>query len=44
MRTNVILAGKQYGSRRHSITSFSDNVVVAETSYEMLEVLSSYDR
>jgi len=34
----VILAGKP-GSRRHSRTSFSENVVVAETSYQMLEVL-----
>ena len=35
-RTKVILAGK-CGSRRHSTTSFSENVVVAETSYKMLE-------
>ena len=34
----VILAGK-LGSRRRSTTSFSENVVVAETSYRMLEVL-----
>ena len=34
-----ILAGKR-GSRRHSTTSFSKNVVVAGTSYEMLEVLA----
>ena len=27
-------------SRRHSTTSFSENVEVAETSYQMLEVLS----
>ena len=33
------MAGKR-GSRRHSTTSFSENVVVAGTSYEMLEVLA----
>ena len=32
--TSVILAGKR-DSRRHSITIFSENVVVAETSYQM---------
>ena len=32
-----ILAGKR-GSRRHSTTSISESVVVAETSYQMLEV------
>ena len=32
------LAGKR-GSRRHSTTSFSESVVVAGTSYQMLEVL-----
>ena len=32
-----ILAGKR-GNRRHSTTSFSKSVVVAETSYQMLEV------
>ena len=37
-RTNVILAGK-YGSRRQSTTSFSENVVVAKTSDQMLEIL-----
>ena len=41
--TSVILAGKS-GSRRHSSTSFSENVVVAETSYQMLEILSFCDR
>ena len=41
--TSVILAGK-CGSRRHSATSFSKNVEVAETSYQMLEVLSFYGR
>ena len=35
--TSVILAGKS-GSRRHSTTSFSENVVVAGTSYQILEV------
>ena len=38
-RTNVILAGK-FGSRRQSTTSFSEKVVVAKTSYQMLEILS----
>ena len=33
------MAGKR-GSCRHSTTSFSENVVVAETSYQMLEVLA----
>ena len=33
------MAGKR-DSRRHSTTSFSENVEVAETSYQMLEVLS----
>ena len=36
--TSVILAGKR-GSRRHSTTSFRENVEVSETSYQMLEVL-----
>ena len=34
----LILAGKR-DSRRHSTTSFSENVVVEGTSYQMLEVL-----
>ena len=38
-RTNVILAGR-CGSRRQSTTSFSENVEVAETRYQRLEVLS----
>ena len=42
-RTSVILAGKR-GSRRHSTTSFRENVVAAETSYQMLEVLPFCDR
>ena len=41
--TNVILAGK-CGSRRQSTTSFSENVVVAETSYQKLEILTFSDR
>ena len=32
---SVILAGKR-GSRRHSATCFSENVVVAETGYQVL--------
>ena len=32
--TSVILAGKR-GSRRHSTTSFSENVVVAGSGYQM---------
>ena len=32
------------GSRRHSTTSFSENVVVAETSYQMLDVLAFCNR
>ena len=36
--------GGKSGSRRHSTTSFSENVEVAETSYQMLEVLSFCDR
>ena len=41
--TGYFLAGKQ-DSRRHSTTSFSDNVVVAGTSYQMWEVSSFYHR
>ena len=38
-RTNIILAGKS-DSRRHSTTSFSENVLVAKTSlYQMLGIL-----
>ena len=36
-RTNAILAGKR-GSRRHSTTGCSTNIVVGETSYQILEV------
>ena len=42
-RTNVILAGR-CGSRRQSTTSFSENVVVAETSYQKLQILTFSDR
>jgi len=42
-QTNVILAGK-CDSRRHSTTSFSKNVAVAKTSYQILEILSFSDR
>ena len=41
--TSVILAGKR-GSRRHSTTSLSENVEVAETSSRGIEVLSFCDR
>ena len=34
-KTSVILAGKR-GSRRHSTTSLSENVELAETSYQVL--------
>ena len=42
-RTTVILAGK-CGNHRHSTTSFSKNVVVAKTNYQMLKILSFSDR
>ena len=32
-RTNVILAGKSGNRHPHSTTSFSENVVMAKTSY-----------
>ena len=38
-----MLAGKR-DSRRHSTTSFNENVVVGKTSYQMLEVLSFCNR
>ena len=38
--TNVILAGKR-DRFLHSAMGLSDNVVVKETSFQMLEVLSS---
>ena len=37
-----ILAGKR-DSSHHSTTSFNENVVVMETSFKMLEVLSFYN-
>jgi len=37
------LAGKR-DSPSHSTTSFSENVVVAKTRYQMLDVLSFCDR
>ena len=37
--SRVILAGKRDSRRRHSTTSFSKNVAVAGTSYQMLDVL-----
>ena len=43
VRENVILAGK-CGSHRHSTTSFSENVVVAGKSYQMLGILSFSNR
>ena len=39
----VILSGK-LDSRRHSTTRFCKKVVEAETSYQILEVLSFWDR
>ena len=43
VRANVILAEKCV-SRRQSTTSFRENVVMAKTSYQMLEILSFSDR
>ena len=43
VRTNIILVGK-CDSNRHSTMSFSDNVIVAKTSYKMLGVLLFSDR
>ena len=37
------MAGKR-DNRRHSTTSFSENLEVAERSYQMLEVLPLCDR
>ena len=42
MRPDVILAG--VSSHRHSSKSFSENVVVAKTRYQMLGILSFSDR
>ena len=41
-RTTIILAGK-CGSRRQPTTSFSEHVVVAKTSYQMLQIFSFSD-
>ena len=41
--TNAILAGKR-DSRRHSTTSFSENVVVVRTNHQMLKVLAFCNR
>ena len=44
-RTNVILAGQCDSHRhRHHITSFSENVVEAKKSYQMLGILSFSDQ
>ena len=40
---NIILAGK-CDSSHHSTMNFSENVVVAKTSYQMLEIWSYSDR
>ena len=42
--TSVILAGKGDSGRRHSTTNFSENVIVTETSYQVLEVLLFCDQ
>ena len=44
VRTNQCHFGGKCDGHRHSTTSFSKNVDVAETSYQMLEVLSFCDR
>ena len=41
--TSVILAGKR-DNRRHSSTSFAENVFVKKTSYQMLEAKFYYFR
>ena len=43
MWTSVFLAGKR-DCRRHSTTSFRENIKVAEKRYQMLEVLSFCDQ
>ena len=40
----LILTGKRDSRRRHYTTNFSENVLVAETSYQMLEVLPFCER
>ena len=42
MWASVICVGKR-DSRYHPTSRFSENVIVAETSYQMLEVLSFCD-
>ena len=39
----LILTGKRDSRRRHYTTNFSENVLVAETSYQMLEVRRTGD-
>ena len=43
-RVNQRHFGGKRDNRRHSITSLSENVVVAEISYQMLQDLSFCDR
>ena len=38
-----MLAGKR-GSCRHSITSFNENIEVAGTSFQMLEVVACWNQ
>ena len=40
----LIMTGKRDSRRRHYTTNFSENVLVAETSYQMLEVLPFCER
>ena len=40
----LILTGKRDSRRRHYTTNFSENDLVAETSYQMLEVLPFCER
>ena len=42
-RARVILVGK-HDSRRHSTTSFAENVVVTKTSYQIFEAKFYYFR
>ena len=41
--SSIILAGKP-NSSRHSTTGLSENSVVAETSYQIVQVFSCFDR
>ena len=43
VQSNVILAGKS-DSHHHCTTSFNKNVVVVQTSYQMLGILSFSDQ